>query len=447
MRRPTLLATAACAVAFLAGLGFHSAVPGLFGQSDESADTAQIERIQQLHDLIAQAYVDEKSSREIYDGALKGMFEHLDPYSEYLTPEEFAELKVDTTGEFGGLGIEVILEDDILTVVCPLEDTPAFRAGVLPGDKIIEVEGASTEGMSITDAVRLLRGKPGTKVEISVFHRGALAPVKIPLVREVIHVRSVKGARMIDPAAGVGYLRINGFQEDTVKEFDAAVADLRKQGLKALVIDLRFNGGGLLQEAVDLADRFLDEGVIVATRGRAKGEAHTYRAKKGDTLPNLPLAILVNGSSASASEIFAGAMQDTHRALIVGTRSFGKGCVQSILPLDEEQCAVKLTTAKYYTPSGRCIHREKDAKTWGIGPDLEVPFTPLQEVALWDSRRDENLVAPPAGGDASAPANPPGPPPTAVGGAAPAKEPFVDTQLQRAADGLKTLLIYGKEKK
>ncbi|MBI3096903.1 MAG: S41 family peptidase [Planctomycetes bacterium] len=443
MRRPALLATAACSFAFLAGLGLHSALPGLFGQSNEEADTEQLQRIRQLHDLIAQAYVDEKPSREIYDGALKGMFEHLDPYSEYLTPEEFAELKVDTTGEFGGLGIEVILEDDVLTVVSPLEDTPAFRGGVQPGDKIIEVDGASTEGMSITDAVKRLRGKPGTPVEISVFHRGALAPVKIPLVREVIHVRSVKGARLVDPAAGVGYLRINGFQEDTVKEFDATVAELRKQGMKALIIDLRFNGGGLLQEAVDLADRFLDEGVIVATRGRARGEAHSYKARKGNTLPGLPLAVLVNGSSASASEIFAGAMQDTRRALVVGTRTFGKGCVQSILPLDDDQCAVKLTTAKYYTPSGRCIHREKDAKTWGIDPDLDVPFTPQQEVALWDSRRFEDVLTPPAAGDASAAPTPP----AGASPGTPPKEPFSDTQLQRAVDGLKTLLIYGKERK
>ncbi len=394
-------------------------------QANPKSDEECVDRLKTLHDLIQEVYVNDVESEKIYEGAAKGMLSQLDPFSEYFTPDEYKELQIDTTGEFGGLGIEISIEDTWLTVITPIEDTPAFRAGVLAGDRIVEIEGETTEGYTTTMAVKRLRGKPGTSVTITVYHKGSLAPEKISITRDIIKLKSIKGARFVDAEKTVGYVRVTAFQEDTTTNFEKAVRDLHAQGAKAIIVDLRFNGGGLLDEAISLVDLFINEGVIVSTRGRLEKENKVFRATKEDDLPNVPLAVLVNDSSASASEIFAGAIRDHHRGVIVGSRTYGKGSVQTIIPFDDDD-AVKLTTAKYYTPSGECIHKERAAKKWGIEPDIKIELTPQQMTDLQKHRSSEDVVPNP--------------------NEKKDEDKFEDVQLLRAVDVLRALLaLEGKK--
>jgi carboxyl-terminal processing protease len=320
---------------------------------------------------VRKGYVDETktSYKDLVHSALRGMLESLDPHSQFMEPQAYQQIKDDTAGEFSGIGIVLGTRDNVLTCISPIEDTPAFKAGVQAGDKIVEVDGLSTEGMAVNDAIKKLRGAKGSLVKLKILRAGSQDFRTIELTRDIIKVSSVKGARMLEP--GLGYVRVTQFSESVTDDLEAALKKLSDQGLKALILDLRNNPGGLLTSAISVSELFLKKGeVIVSTRGRkgtptpppvkAVGQRHTR---------DFPMAILINGGSASASEIVAGALQDNKRAVLVGDVSFGKASVQSLLPLDD-QSAIRLTTAHYYTPSGRLIHDV------GIQPDIVAPMAP-----------------------------------------------------------------------
>lgn len=320
---------------------------------------------------IQKKYVEEKDSKELIYGAIRGMMNTLDPHSTFLSPEEFKELEIETSGIFSGIGIEITSKDGILTVVSPIEGTPADKAGLLPGDKILQIEEKSTKNMTLNEAVRLIRGQKGTKVNLMILHEGAKEPVKYAIIREVIPIKSVKSKMLED---GYGYIRISTFQEKTDDDLQTHLNKLEgsKGGLKGLILDLRNDPGGLLNEAVKVADEFLESGLIVYTQGRLKEQNLKFYAHPNKLKRNYPLVVLVNEGSASASEIVAGALQDQKRAILLGTPTFGKGSVQTIIPLDDN-AGIKLTTARYYTPSGRSIQAK------GITPDILIKGKPLKK--------------------------------------------------------------------
>ncbi|ODS34837.1 MAG: protease [Candidatus Scalindua rubra] len=318
---------------------------------------------------IQNKYVDEVELKELLKNAYKGMLNGLDPYSQFIDSENLEELKIETGGVFDGLGIEVIIKDSVLTVLTPIVDSPAFRAGVLIGDKIIKIDGKSTKKITIREAISMLRGKTHTKVTLTVMHEGESEPVDIAIERAKIHVVSTRGVRIVDEESKIGYIAVTSFQDNTITDLDIAVDVLRKQEMESLILDLRFNPGGLLNIAVDMVDRFIKKGLIVSTKGRSKSQYHEYKAHRLGTYPNFPLIILVNNGSASASEIVAGAVKDHKRGLLLGTKTFGKGSVQSLIPIENRNSALKLTTAKYYTPSGALIEES------GIKPDISVDLT------------------------------------------------------------------------
>ncbi|TBU99322.1 peptidase S41 [Stutzerimonas kirkiae] len=316
-------------------------------------------------DRIKAAYVEPVDDKTLLENAIKGMLSNLDPHSAYLEPEAFAELQESTSGEFGGLGIEVGVEDGFIKVVSPIDDTPASKAGIEAGDLIVKIDGQPTKGLSMLEAVSKMRGKPGSSITLSLVRDGG-TPFEVKLERAVIKVRSVKSQLLED---GYGYLRITQFQINTGDEVGKALARLKKDNgnkeLGGLVLDLRNNPGGVLQAAVEVADHFLTEGLIVYTKGRIPNSELRFSADPADASAGVPLVVLINGGSASASEIVAGALQDQKRAVLMGTDSFGKGSVQTVLPLNNDR-ALKLTTALYYTPNGRSIQAQ------GIEPDIEV---------------------------------------------------------------------------
>lgn len=322
--------------------------------------------------LVRENYVDEKENKDLVTSAIKGMVRDLDPFSQFLEPQEYKDMKTETEGQFGGLGIRISLRDNWLTVVTPIPGTPAYKLGILPGDKIIKIEKESTQGLSINDAVRKLRGTPGTKVTITIAREGEKEPVDYTITRDIIKIESIRH-RVLNET--YGYIKINEFSASTDKDLKKSLAELQKQNIKYLVLDLRNNPGGLLDVAVDTAKEFLpSDKLVVYTKGR---RPHMNREYK--TIPNadyfkLPMAVLINRGSASGSEILAGALQDNRRAIIVGDRSFGKASVQSVFPLSEGN-ALRLTTARYYTPSGKLIHRDEKTGEGGIKPDIlvEVP--------------------------------------------------------------------------
>jgi len=325
----------------------------------------------------------------------------------------------------------VIVKDGLLTVITPLLDSPAFKAGILVGDRIIKIDGESTESMSIRDAVKKLRGKLGTKITLTVFHEGDTTPTDITIERAKIHVKSIRGTRMVDNDYKVGYLAVTNFQEHTVRDMDAAIQDLLKKGMKCLVLDLRFNPGGLLNVAVEMADKFLERGVIVSTKGRDKTQNYVYQAHKQGTYPNFPLVVLVNNGSASASEIVAGAIKDHKRGLLLGIKTFGKGSVQSLIPVGDGKAALKLTTARYYTPSGVCIHEK------GIEPHVKVPLNFAETKALHEHLAMINIdtkINESKGTE------------TVLKGTVGAKEKpqYIDMQLERAIDIMKGIEVYAK---
>ncbi|WP_271271419.1 S41 family peptidase [Aliamphritea hakodatensis] len=316
----------------------------------------------EVFDRIRQDYVEQVSDEQLLEDAIRGMLAGLDPHSTYLEPSAFSELQTHTSGEFGGLGIEVGMEDGFVRVITPIDDTPAQKAGVKAGDLIIKLGDQAVQGMDLNDAVELMRGPAGSELVLTIVREGEEKPLEITVVRDVIRVASVK-QRVLDD--GIGYLRITQFQVNTGNDLKRAMEKLEAETeLKGLVLDLRNNPGGVLRAAVDVSDAFMDEGLIVYTKGRKANSELQYKATS-ERLTDIPLVVLINQGSASASEIVAGALQDQGRAVIMGVDSFGKGSVQTVLPLTKER-ALKLTTARYFTPSGRSIQAQ------GIKPDIYV---------------------------------------------------------------------------
>ena len=313
-------------------------------------------------------YVEEVEPERVIHGAIRGMLRSLDPHSSFMPPEMFGEMQVETEGRFGGLGIEITIRDDVLTVVAPIEETPAFRAGIMAGDQIVLVEGESTKDMTLIEAVKRLRGPEGSEVTIGVMRPGFTEPRDFTIVRAVIKIKSVRWTQLPED---VGYIKVRSFQKTTVNEVKEAVRELESQGMSALVLDLRNNPGGLLDQAISVSELFLEDGkLIVYTKGRLTNQDMKGFSKGGNIWSSQPLAILINGGSASASEIVAGALKDWDRATLIGTQSFGKGSVQTIIPLSDGS-GLRLTTAKYYTPNNAEIHGE------GITPDIVVELEPV----------------------------------------------------------------------
>ncbi len=347
---------------------------------------------------IKSSYVEPVEDKELIENAIRGMLSGLDPHSSYLDLDGFKELREGTSGEFGGLGIEVSMEDGFVKVVAPIDDTPAAEAGVEAGDLIIRLDDKPVKGMSLNDAVDIMRGEPGSTIQLTIIREGEDKPLVLELTRAIIKVKSVK-FETLEP--GFGYLRISTFQSPTGQSVRDAISELKKNNnndLKGLVLDLRNNPGGVLDAAVEVSDAFIDKGLIVYTEGRIDDADQKFQAKPGDMLNGAPIIVLINGGSASASEIVAGALQDHKRAVIVGGKSFGKGSVQTVMPLTNDT-AVKMTTARYYTPNGRSIQAD------GIEPDIAIEgikvsaqednaFTPLREADL--TRHLENGQKPKA---------------------------------------------------
>jgi len=332
-------------------------------------------------------YVERPDDSKLVESAINGMLAGLDPHSSYMDPKSFRDMQVQTRGEFGGLGIEVTMEDGLVKVVAPIDDTPAAKAGVMANDVITHLDDEAVQGLTLNQAVDKMRGPVNTKIKLTIMRKGADKPIEVTIVRDIIRVKSVRW----HPEGGdVGYIRITQFNEQTTDGLKQAINDLNAQlgadKINGYVVDLRNNPGGLLDQAISVSDTFLEKGEIVSTRGRNPEETQRFNARPGDMTKGKPVIVLINGGSASASEIVAGALQDHKRATLIGTRSFGKGSVQTIIPLGAGNGALRLTTARYYTPSGRSIQAK------GISPDIEV----LQEVpdnlkAQTDSKGEASL--------------------------------------------------------
>jgi len=373
-----------------------------------SATYEQLRLFTEVLSIVQNQYVDEVPPKELIYSAIKGTLRGLDPHSSFLDPESYREMQVETSGSFGGLGIEITLKDDILTVVAPIEGTPAYRAGLHTGDRIVKIDGLVTKDMSLPDAVKRMRGKPGTKVTISIMREGLPEPKDYDIVREQIRVQSV---RSHDMGGGIFYIRLRQFQEQTPSDLDQTLDKFTKAGMKSLILDLRNNPGGLLTAAVEVSEKFVDDGkLVVYTEGRVRNQNMRFSAHAKKSYNGLPMVILVNQGSASASEIVAGALQDWGRAMVVGTQTFGKGSVQTIIPLSDGS-GLRLTTAKYFTPKGRSIHGK------GITPDIVV------ELPKQDPTKDRPL---------------PGPDPI--------EELKKDIQVQRALDVIKTMRVMEQQR-
>lgn len=347
---------------------------------NQQSDYEQLNLFSDALYLIQNNYVEKVEMRTLIQGAMKGMLSELDPHSEYLTAEMFAELEIETKGQFSGLGIEITVKDDIITIIAPIADTPADRAGIQAGDKIIKIDGRFIKDMTTMDAVKMMRGEKGSQITIAVMRGNQSTPLEFTLTREIIEIDSVKDHYH---GAGIGYIRIAQFQEKTDQELRHALQKLNDEsdtGLSGLVLDLRNNPGGLLDQAIKVADLFLDSGDIVSTRGRNQQENAVYRATNiaGEEQGRYPIIVLVNGGSASAAEIVAGALQDQKRALIMGTQSFGKGSVQSLIELSDKS-GLRLTTARYFTPNGTSIQAR------GITPDIQI------EQAIWSEAQKSQI--------------------------------------------------------
>lgn len=366
--------------------------------SIESLPYEDLRTFAEIFGRVKKDYVEPVSDKKLLEDAVKGMLSGLDPHSAYLDPEEYQELKEGTTGQFGGLGIEVTMENGFVKVVSPIDDTPAQKAGIKAGDLIIKLDDKPVKGMSLTEAVKKMRGEPGSKIQLYIVREGVESPIKITLTRDIIKVKSVKN-RMLEK--DYGYIRISSFQSATGDGLKEAISDLKKENkgnLKGVVLDLRNNPGGVLNAAVEVSDAFMTSGLIVYTEGRIANSQMRFSANPDDLIDGAPIVVLINSGSASASEIVAGALQDSKRAIIMGEKSFGKGSVQTILPTNNGS-AIKLTTARYFTPSGRSIQAK------GIEPDVVLgnlklealdkeksDFKPVKEADL--SRHLEKIKTP-----------------------------------------------------
>lgn len=353
--------------------------PGMHLHAQDNAEPSPPSRLPleelrifaEAFDRIRQAYVEEIDDRKLLESAIKGLLTQLDPHSAFLDESSFSDLQETTTGNYGGLGIEVGTENGLIKVISPMDETPASRAGILPGDLIIQIDGKAVKSMDVGDAVDNMRGEPGSSVMLMIMRKGESAPLEKTLIREIIKIASTR-QRLLE--AQYGYIRIAQFQAGTGPEVSKAIDELKKNGpIKGLVLDLRNNPGGVLQAAVQVSDLFLENGLIVYTEGRIENSAMQFTATPGDRLEHVPMVVLVNEGSASASEIVAGALQDHRRAIILGTTTFGKGSVQTVLPLTNKK-AIKLTTAIYFTPNGRSIQAE------GIVPDIWVERSTITRI-------------------------------------------------------------------
>ncbi len=419
----------------------------------------QLDLFADVFERVRSEYVEEVSDEQLIEAAIDGMLTSLDPHSSYLNKKNFADMRVQTRGEFGGLGIEVTTENGFVKVISPMDDTPAARAGVQPGDYITHLNDEQIVGLSLNDAVEKMRGPVGSDIKVTIRRASVAEPIQLSMTRASIKVQSVR-FRAED---NVGYIRISSFNEQTQPGLDKAMAKLKEQlGPKLIgyVLDMRNNPGGLLDQAVSVSDTFLEKGrEIVSTRGRGGKEGDRYTAKAGDAADGLPVVVLINGGSASASEIVAGALQDHKRAIILGTQSFGKGSVQTIIPLQGQQSAMRLTTSRYYTPSGKSIQQ------LGITPDIEVQPAKIEELAAAGQRRREadlpNALrntdqgagakpapapAPGAGATPSAPSPAATPTATPVAANSNADTAPVDYQLARAVDLLRGVSLFNQPK-
>jgi len=382
-RKTLLLISFSAAFGVLVGAGTTAVAEREAGDAN-TIPFEGLKTFSEVYGRIRQDYVEPVTDNKLLEDAIRGMLSGLDPHSAYLDQEQYNELKVGTTGQFGGLGIEVGLENGFIKVISPIDDTPAQKAGIKAGDLIIRLDDKPVKGMSLNDAVKSMRGEPGSEIVLTVVREGLEQPLKIKIIRDIIKVKSVKSRSLEE---GYGYVRITSFQAKTGENVVDAVAELQKSHpLKGLVLDLRNNPGGVLNAAVSVSDAFLDSGLVVYTDGRIEDAKMRFNATAGDILKGAPIVVLINSGSASASEIVAGALQDQKRAVIMGEKTFGKGSVQTILPTSNGG-AVKLTTARYYTPSGRSIQAE------GIVPDVPISkvkleaaqqseFSPIKEADL-----------------------------------------------------------------
>lgn len=367
-------------------------------QDNNAEDYRLLALFADVFERVRADYVDPVNDKKLIENALNGMLSGLDPHSNYMNAKEFGDMQVQTRGEFGGLGLEVTQDNGIIKVVSPIDGTPAARAGLKPGDLITALDGKTVEGLTLTQAVDRMRGPPGSAITLTIKRQGVDKPIEVAMHREVIHIKVVR-SRLIDHIA---YIRLTSFDEQADPELRKALARLKteaKGDLQGIVLDLRNNPGGLLDQAVAVANDFIDRGEIVSTRARDPRDSQRWDAKpSGDISGGLPMVVLINGGSASASEIVAGALQDHHRAILVGSRSFGKGSVQTVIPLGHDQGALRLTTARYYTPSGRSI------QSLGITPDVEVRssrvqqahFGPAHEADLNHVLKNQGGTQPPA---------------------------------------------------
>ncbi len=363
------------------GVGFLLGTAGASTKPGSEDDYRYFRLFSDVFRIVRENYVESVNTKELIYGALSGMMRSLDPFSAFFTPEQYNEFKQETEGEFGGVGIEIGMDKGRPIVIAPIEGTPAYRAGLRPGDIIVEINGEDTSNMSLTDVVKRIRGRPGTKVNLTIIRKGSEKPLKFELERALIKIQSVKGT-IID---GVGYIRLSQFTDGASREVERLLREQTFKGVKGIILDLRNDPGGLLTEAVNVADLFLPEGkLVVFTKGRT-GDASRYFARRKPVVPeNISVVLLINKGSASASEIVAGALQDYRRALIVGEKSFGKASVQNVIPL-EDGSAIKLTIAYYYTPNGRLIHKE------GIKPDMTVSMSEQEEDRLREEIRKRRL--------------------------------------------------------
>jgi carboxyl-terminal processing protease len=422
MRRLVVMLSLACLL-----LGLHSglrAQEAQQGKNEEDNAYSQISIFAKAIELIRQDYVDgnKTSYHDLIAAAMKGMLSSLDPHSQFMDPNDFRDMQEDTRSRFNGLGVEVSMKNGLPTVITAMEDTPAARAGILSGDQILKINGASTERMDLQDAINILRGPDGRRVTLTLLRPSTKEIKDYTLDREEIKVRSVKGARLLDAELTgpfrIGYIRLIQFNEPTAEELSKALDELQKQGMQALILDLRNNPGGLLNSAVDVCAQFLPpKSKIVSTQGRMASQQHDYftsGVKK--ERPNFPMVLLINEGSASGAEIVAGAFKDLHRAILVGETTFGKGSVQNVMQLPDGS-AVRFTTAKYYTPSRQVIQGN------GVAPNIRVTMTPEQERALFALRNAENVK--------------------------PEDEKSIiktkDPQMLRAIDALKGLMIYAQQ--
>ena len=349
----------------------HIAFVGASAKAASSDTYRQLNLFGDVFERVRADYVEKPDDSKLVESAINGMLAGLDPHSSYMDPKSFRDMQVQTRGEFGGLGIEVTMEDGLVKVVAPIDDTPAAKAGVMANDIITKLDDEQVQGLTLNQAVEKMRGPVNTKIKLTIMRKGQDKPIDVSIVRDVIRVKSV---RSHNEGEDVGYIRITQFNEQTTDGLKKAISDLNSQlgsdKIKGYIVDLRNNPGGLLDQAISVSDAFLDKGEIVSTRGRNAEETQRFNARPGDLTKGKPVIVLINGGSASASEIVAGALQDHKRATLVGTRSFGKGSVQTIIPLGAGNGALRLTTARYFTPSGRSIQAK------GITPDIEV----LQDV-------------------------------------------------------------------